>query len=466
MGVAILLVDLFLKQMVAASSPTWQASRPCLGPPTFPGTPRTGGSRTPSATCTSTTSWATCSKLMVYFAMAVTLLYSRGPTSPTATWTVPSISCSPLFATLGMMVMISAKPAHGVYRARDAVAVALRAGRLRPRFGGFHRSRDEVFRARRAFASGLLLYGMSMIYSATGSLRALGIAQPSTTGRQPHGAGCSLVFRSPARLQARHWFPSMWVPDVYHGAPTAVTLLISTAPKLGSPSRWPAPAGRTVSSSSPTGGERCPMFAIVTSCSATSPRSHKVTSSACSPTRVSPHGLHAAGLSPAWSTATPARPQRLRLGHVLRGRLCADEPHLFGMVILLSRSGFEAGTWTTSRASTKRSPWFASDDDVRHVLDGPACRSSSASSPSWRCCRPPSPPVTMWLAVLAVMMSLVGAFYYLRRQVMSLRRTARRLAHQGLARPAGAERPMASPSRCSADALQLIELRSGAGRSF
>src|SRR5574343_425081 len=85
-----------------------------------------------------------------------------------------------------------------------------------------------------ALASGLLLYGMSMIYGATGTLEITGVAE------RLYGGGvnksvlvfglvflvCGLAFK--LGVVPFH----MWIPDVYHGAPTSVTLLIGTAPKL------------------------------------------------------------------------------------------------------------------------------------------------------------------------------------------------------------------------------------------
>ena len=85
-----------------------------------------------------------------------------------------------------------------------------------------------------ALASGLLLYGMSMIYGATGTLEI-----PAAANAMVHGHPnrtilvFGLVFVVSAIAFKLGAVPfHMWVPDVYEGAPTAVTLLIGTAPKL------------------------------------------------------------------------------------------------------------------------------------------------------------------------------------------------------------------------------------------
>jgi NADH-quinone oxidoreductase subunit N len=85
-----------------------------------------------------------------------------------------------------------------------------------------------------ALASGMLLYGMSMVYGATGSLDIVRIAQLVLAGggnRTILLFGLVFVVSGIAfKLGAAPYH--MWVPDVYDGAPTAVTMLIGTAPKL------------------------------------------------------------------------------------------------------------------------------------------------------------------------------------------------------------------------------------------
>jgi NADH-quinone oxidoreductase subunit N len=85
-----------------------------------------------------------------------------------------------------------------------------------------------------ALASGFLLYGLSMIYGATGSLELSGVFQAISSGHIRHQVlvlgvvfvVCGIAFK----LGAAPFH--MWVPDIYQGAPTAVTLMIAAAPKL------------------------------------------------------------------------------------------------------------------------------------------------------------------------------------------------------------------------------------------
>ena len=85
-----------------------------------------------------------------------------------------------------------------------------------------------------ALASGMLLYGLSMIYGATGSLQIAEVAS-RIAGKQ---ANETLLVFGLVFIVAGLGFKlgtvpfHMWVPDVYQGAPTAVTMLIGSAPEL------------------------------------------------------------------------------------------------------------------------------------------------------------------------------------------------------------------------------------------
>ena len=85
-----------------------------------------------------------------------------------------------------------------------------------------------------ALASGLLLYGMSMIYGATGTLEISAVAERLFSGQANKTIlGFGIVFLIAGIGFKLGVVPfHMWIPDVYHGAPTAVTLFIGSAPKL------------------------------------------------------------------------------------------------------------------------------------------------------------------------------------------------------------------------------------------
>jgi NADH-quinone oxidoreductase subunit N len=139
-----------------------------------------------------------------------------------------------LFATLGMMVMISANHLMTVYIGLELLSLSL--------YAMVAMNRDSVpateaamkFFVLGALASGLLLYGMSMIYGATGTLEITTIAERLYMGQADRTILVfGLVFLVSGLAFKLGVVPfHMWIPDVYHGAPTAVTLFMATAPKL------------------------------------------------------------------------------------------------------------------------------------------------------------------------------------------------------------------------------------------
>ena len=139
-----------------------------------------------------------------------------------------------LFAVLGMMVMISANSFLTVYLGLELLALCLYA------LVAFNRDSDSGAEAAMkyfvlgALASGMLLYGISMVYGATGQLVLPEVAAVIASGKADQTVLVfGLVF---IVIGVSFKFGAvpfhMWVPDVYHGAPTAVTLFLGSAPKI------------------------------------------------------------------------------------------------------------------------------------------------------------------------------------------------------------------------------------------
>ena len=142
-----------------------------------------------------------------------------------------------LFALLGMMVMISANSFLTVYLGLELLSLCLYAMVALNRDSAASTEAAMKYFVLGALASGMLLYGMSMIYGATGTLNLADVAkQVASLSRDSTQhtflvfglvfVVCGLAFK--LGVAPFH----MWIPDVYHGAPTAVTLVIGTAPKL------------------------------------------------------------------------------------------------------------------------------------------------------------------------------------------------------------------------------------------
>jgi len=172
-------------------------------------------------------------KFFCYFAVSLMLFYSRGYLVARGLFRGETFVLT-LFALLGMMVMISAASFLTLYLGLELQALSLYA------MVAMHRGSNDASEAAMkyfvlgALASGMLLYGMSMVYGATGSLDIYQIAQLVLSGggnRMILLFGLVFIVSGIAfKLGAAPYH--MWVPDVYHGAPTAVTLLIGSAPKL------------------------------------------------------------------------------------------------------------------------------------------------------------------------------------------------------------------------------------------
>ncbi|MCB1564556.1 MAG: NADH-quinone oxidoreductase subunit N, partial [Xanthomonadales bacterium] len=141
-----------------------------------------------------------------------------------------------LFAVLGMMVLISAGNLVTVYLGLELLALSSYALVAMDRDNRLASEAAMKYFVLGALASGMLLYGLSMVYGATGSLD---ISQIHVAAAALDGDRTLLLFGLvfvvvgvAFKFGAAPFH--MWVPDVYHGAPSAVALFVSAAPKLGS----------------------------------------------------------------------------------------------------------------------------------------------------------------------------------------------------------------------------------------
>ena len=143
-----------------------------------------------------------------------------------------------LFATVGMLMMISANSLISLYVALELQSLPLYV------MTAFHRDKLRASEAGLkyfvlgALASGLLLYGCSMVYGFTGTLSFPGLAaalSPEALGNGAISAGVvvGLVFVAAGLAFKLAAVPfHMWTPDVYEGAPTPVTAFLAAAPKI------------------------------------------------------------------------------------------------------------------------------------------------------------------------------------------------------------------------------------------
>ncbi len=175
--------------------------------------------------------WLKCCSAI---ALMVTLVYGRPYAADRSMLRGGEFFTLSLFALLGMFVMISGSNFLVLYLGLEVLTLSSYAlVALRRDHGDATEAAMKYF-VLGAMASGFLLYGMSMLYGATGSLDINEVFRSIATGRINHQVLVfGLVFIVAGlgfKLGAAPFH--MWIPDVYHGAPTAITLLIGSAPEL------------------------------------------------------------------------------------------------------------------------------------------------------------------------------------------------------------------------------------------
>lgn len=347
-------------------------------------------------------------KVFICFISAAVLVYSRHYLT-VRSMLKGEFFVLALFGVLGMMIMVSAQSMLTIYLGLELLSLVLYAMVAMQRDSELATEAAMKYFVLGALASGLLLYGMSMIYGATASLDLHKISQfVFTTTHKDMVLLMGLVFCVVGlgfKLGAVPFH--MWVPDVYHGAPTPVTLFISTAPKLAAF----AMIMRLLVEGLGGLHEHWQQLLIVLA----------ILSMAVGNIVAIAQGNLKRML--AYSTIS-------HMGFLFLGILAGtDEGYSaamyytivyaimglggFGMIILLSRVGFEADRLEDFKGLNDRSPWFAGMMMIFMF--------SMAGVPPfvgfWAKLSVVQAVVgadLVWLAVLAVVFSIVGMFYYLR----------------------------------------------------
>lgn len=348
-------------------------------------------------------------KVFVYLVTAVVFIYSRDYLLARNIFKGEYFVLG-LFAVLGMMVLISAHNLLSIYLGLEILSLSLYA------MVAFHRDNADATEAAMkyfvlgAIASGMLLYGMSLLYGVTGTLD-IGGVQTAIAGMDDSkklvlGLGLVLVIVGMAfKLGAVPFH--MWIPDVYHGAPTAVTLFISAAPKIAAF----AMIMRLLVEGLGDMHDQWQDILIIMA----------VLSMAVG----NVIAIAQANIKRMLAYSTISHVGFLLLG-ILAGTQAGYSASMFyvivyalmgmggfGMIILLSRAGFEADKLDDFKGLNDRSPWFAF---VMMIL----MFSMAGVPPTLGFFAKLSVLQAVvgsgltWLAVVAVVFSIIGAFYYLR----------------------------------------------------
>jgi NADH-quinone oxidoreductase subunit N len=171
-------------------------------------------------------------KIAVYLVMLFVFIYSKQYLRNNAIFKGEFFALM-LFGMLGMMVMISGYNFITLYLGLELLALSSYALVAYNRDNAESNESAMKYFVLGAIASGMLLYGMSMVYGATGSLQVNELAQLISSTQSPLLLTFGLVFIMVGVAFKLGAVPfHMWVPDVYQGAPTATTLFISSAPKI------------------------------------------------------------------------------------------------------------------------------------------------------------------------------------------------------------------------------------------
>ena len=173
-------------------------------------------------------------KCFATIAVMVTLVYSRPYAADREMLRGGEIFSLSLFALLGMSMMISGQNFIVIYLGLELLTLSSYAlVALRRDHAQASEAAMKYF-VLGAMASGFLLYGMSMMYGATGSLELSAVLKAIASGQVNHQVLVfGLVFIVAGLAFKIGAVPfHMWIPDVYQGAPTAATLMIGGAPKL------------------------------------------------------------------------------------------------------------------------------------------------------------------------------------------------------------------------------------------
>ncbi len=171
-------------------------------------------------------------KILVLIGAALTLLMinSWAQTAKTARFELPVLV---LFATLGMMMMVSANDLISLYLGLELQSLSLYVLAAYQRDNTRSTEAGVKYFVLGALASGLLLYGSSLVYGFGGTTSFTGLSAAMHGGEAHLGVVIGIVFVISGLAFKVSAVPfHMWTPDVYEGAPTPITAFFSVGPKI------------------------------------------------------------------------------------------------------------------------------------------------------------------------------------------------------------------------------------------
>ena len=347
-------------------------------------------------------------KLATYIAVAMVLVYSRNYLRERGIYR-GEVFVLILFAMLGMMIMISASHFLTLYLGLELLSLCLYALVALQRDSAIATEAAMKYFVLGALSSGMLLYGMSLMYGVTGTLE-IGALKDAIQAGVEHRRVLSLglVFVIAGLSFKLGVVPfHMWIPDVYQGAPTAITLFIASAPKIAAFAFFIRLLISGLQGLTPDWQAMLIIMAVlsialgnITAIAQTNLKRMLAYST------ISHMGFLLLGFLSGTFTGIAAA-----MFYVIAYVLMTLGT--FGMILLLSRQGFEAENLEDFRGLNQRSPWYAF---VMLLL-----MFSMAGIPptigfyaKLLVLQATVQAGFVWLAVVAVLFSVIGAFYYLR----------------------------------------------------
>jgi len=347
-------------------------------------------------------------KLMIYLGTSLIFVYSRQYLQQRDMFRGEFYALT-LFSVVGMMIMVSGQNMLTLYVGLELLSLSLYALVAMDRDNARATEAAMKYFVLGALASGMLLYGMSMIYGMTGSLYLADIHNALMATEKTHSVLIlGLVFIVAGLAFKLGAVPfQMWVPDVYEGSPTAITMLISSVPKLAAFAFVIRLLAQGLQTMAVDWQQMLLVMAVlsiiignVTAIAQTNLK-RMLAYSTISHVGFVLFGLMSASINGFASALFYIASYVLM---TLAG---------FGIILLLSRKGFEADKLDDLKGLNQRSPWtaFLMLIVMFSMAGVPPTLGFYAKFAVLQAALQAG---FLWLVVFAVLMAVIGAFYYLR----------------------------------------------------
>ncbi|ALT77096.1 MULTISPECIES: NADH-quinone oxidoreductase subunit NuoN [unclassified Roseateles] len=360
--------------------------------------------------------------LLAFFACVatiVTLVYAR-PYAASRELLKGELFTLTLFSLLGIFVMLSANNFLVIYLGLELMSLSLYALVALRRDNANATEAAMKYFVLGALASGFLLYGLSMMYGATGSLSIPEVFKVISTGAANKSVLIfGLVFVTAGlafKLGAAPFH--MWVPDIYQGSPTAVTLLLGAAPKLAA---FAITVRLLVEGMIGLAVDWQQMLVVLSIMSLLVGNLAAIAQTnlkrMLAYSTIAQMGFMLLGLASGVvndNTLSAANAYSSAMFYAIVYVMTTLGS--FGMILLMSRQGHEAEEIRDLAGLAKRSPWYAAVMSIfMFSLAGiPPTAGFYAKLSVLQALVSSNVTAYLYLAVFAVVVSLIGAFYYLR----------------------------------------------------